>query len=543
MWGCMELISRTIGQCLKEQAVHNGGQIAMEMDGDSWSFCRLDAVTDRISVRLHEMGVTRGTHVGIWSVNTPMWVALFLSLVKIGAIPVLINTCYKEEEVKGIVNYAEAEILFYGCRYKTMEYENIIAAIREDTPKVKHYIPMNDFYNLHEDGTLLPDERTTAQSLQEMVRPEDTACMIFTSGTTSLPKGVMLSHYSLVNNSLAMVRGMHWEVGDRMCIAVPLFHCFGITAGIVSCVIGGMAMHLIPYFKTAKVWEAVLNAHCTILNGVPSMFLALIRKPEYASQKAENLKSGLIAGSPVTKEEFLEICSRFPHMHLQPSYGQTETSPCVTLTEWDEPCEIKAVSAGKLLEHEQMRIADLSTGEALGTGEDGEIQVKGYHVMQGYYHLPQATSNAFTSDGWLRTGDIGHLDEQGRLYITGRLKEIIIRAGENISPSEIEMVIRRLPWVEDVKVVGVPAEVMQEEIAACIIPKAGFSVKEDEVRQLVKQSLAHYKIPKFVLEFREFPLNASGKIHLKVLKEQVISQIARQLAETCTLKNMQSETT
>ena len=197
----------------------------------------------------------------------------------------------------------------------------------------------------------------------------------------------------------------------------------------------------------------------------------------------------------------------------------------MTLADWDEPNTEKAVSAGRLLEHIEIQIADLCTGESLGPNQNGEVQVKGYNIMQGYYNLPQATANAFTEDGWLRTGDIGCVDESGKLHITGRLKEIIIRAGENISPSEIEMVIRRLPWVADVKVVGVPAAVMQEEIAACIVPKPGCQVDADEVRELVKQSLAHYKIPAFVLEFNEFPLNASGKIHLKVLKEQVIAML------------------
>lgn len=520
----MELINKTIGQCLKEQVERSGGQVAMEMHGQVWNFQQLDVVTDRMIVKLKDLGIGHGTHAGIWSVNSPIWVSLFLALVKMGAVPVLINTCYKAEEVKGILNYADVEVLFYGIRYKTIVYEEIVTAIRKDTPKVRHFVKMDGFGDLSADEALSAREQAVVEEAAELVKPEDTACMIFTSGTTSLPKGVMLSHYNVVNNSLAMVRGMHWETGDRMCITVPLFHCFGITAGVVACVLGGITMYLIPYFKTVKVWEAILEGDCTILNGVPSMFLALIRKPEYAGLTAPGLRSGLVAGSPVTREEFLEICERFPNLHLQPSYGQTETSPCVTLADWDEPNEEKAVSAGRLIEHVQLRIADPCSGAVLGPGESGEIQVKGYNVMQGYYDLPQATANAFTEDGWLRTGDIGCVDDHGELHITGRLKEIIIRAGENISPPEIEMVIRRLPWVADVKVVGVPAAVMQEEIAACIVPRPGCHVDADEVRRLVKQSLAHYKVPAFVLEFNEFPLNASGKIHLKVLKEQAMAR-------------------
>lgn len=521
----MELISKTIGQCLEEQAVQNGTLPALETQEYSCNFQQLDRLTNRMVLKLKKLGVAHGTHVGIWSVNTPEWVVLFLSLVKLGAVPVLINTCYKTEEVQGILDYADVEVLFYGIGYKTIVYEEIVEIIKHEIQKVHHYVRLQDFVTLQNEEALTLEEQTTVQEMVSQVKPEDTGCMIFTSGTTSLPKGVMLSHYSLINNSRFMIQGMHWEQGDKMCITVPLFHCFGITAGVVSCIQAGISMYLIPYFKTVKVWKAILETNCTILNGVPSMFLALIRKPEYAGVTVTTLKSGIIAGSPVTREEFLEICERFPNMHLQPSYGQTETSPGVTLMDWAASKEEKAVSAGSVLEHVELRIADCRSGEVLKAEERGEIQVRGYNVMQGYYHLPQATEKAFSADGWLKTGDIGYLDSKGELHITGRLKEIIIRAGENIAPLEIELVIRRLPCVADVKVIGIPAEVMQEEIAACIIPKQGYQVNPDEVRELVGKALAHYKVPAFVLEFKEFPLNASGKIHLKVLKEQVIARV------------------
>lgn len=313
-----------------------------------------------------------------------------------------------------------------------------------------------------------------------------------------------------------------------MCVTVPLFHCFGITAGIISCLLAGMSMYLIPYFKTARVWDAIENRRCTVLNGVPSMFLALTRKDGFKDRKAGCLKSGIIAGSPVAREEFLEICSRFPGMHLQPSYGQTETSPCVSIADWDEQDERKAVSAGKVIDHVEIRIADLKKGNVLKAGQEGEIQVRGYNVMSGYYNLPKANSRAFTEDGWLRTGDIGTVDESGELHVTGRLKEMIIRAGENISPYEIEQVIRQLDWVEKVKIVGIPAEVLQEEIAACIVPKKGRKADREELRSYLNSKLAHYKVPAYVLEMEEFPMNASGKIDLKELKKTALAGAAQE---------------
>lgn len=531
----MELTKKTIGQYLKEQAAVIGDHTAMEMFGWSCSFAQLDETSDLMAVRLDDMGVTRGTHVGIWSVNSPNWVFTFLALVKIGAVPVLINTCYRDEELKGILNYSDVEYVFCGTGCKDIVYDDVIADIRKDTPKVKRFLHLDE----KEAGTWMSTDSfgrreksqevlARVQELKSQVQPEDAACMIFTSGTTSLPKGILLSHEQLINNSRAMVEAMHWGVTDKMCITVPLFHCFGITAGVIACITGGMAMCLIPYFRTAHVWNAIEQYKCTILNGVPSMFLALIRKPQYAGRQAPDLKSGIIAGSPCTPEDFLEICRRFPQMHLQPSYGQTEASPCIAIADWDDPNEIKAVSAGHVIEHVKARIADLATGKEAAPGKAGEIQVQGYNVMLGYYHLPQANAKVVTEDGWLRTGDIGYFDDKGELHITGRLKEMIIRAGENISPREIELAIRRYEGVADVKVVGVPAQVLQEEIAACVIPKPGVQLDKERMLSYLRQHLADYKVPAYVFWFEKFPMNASGKIELKELRKEAAERAAKQ---------------
>ena len=520
----LELWNKTIGRCLKEQVGQNGERSAVEFAGKSWSFSELDELSDRLALDMLNLGVEKGTHVGIWSVNSPQWVVTFLAAVKLGAVPVLINTCYRQEEMKGILNYSQVKVLFYGAGYRDLVYGQILEGIRDELSCLTHTVLMDPMDM--EARPLTAQEKARLETISETVCPQDPACMIFTSGTTSLPKGVILTHYNLVNNARAMIRAMHWSAEEKMCITVPMFHCFGITSGIVSCVLGGMCMYLIPYFKTIQVWDALEAGECTVLNGVPSMFLALIRKAEYQGKRARRLRSGIIAGSPVSKEDFLEICGRFPEMHLQTSYGQTETSPCVTIADWDDLVEKKAVSAGRVIPHVQVRICDLDTGAELGKEEDGEIQVKGYNVMAGYFNLPQANQQVFTEDGWLRTGDIGHIDQEDELHITGRLKEMIIRAGENISPQEIEAVIRSLDWVEQVKVVGIPAQVRQEEIAACVIPKEGRTVDPEGLKTYLDSRLAHYKVPSYVLEFQEFPMNASGKIHLKRLKESAAAMAA-----------------
>ena len=523
----MELIRKTIGECVNERAHLSGKQTALEMCGWSCTFEQMDRYSDFLAVRMGTRGIKKGTHVGIWSLNSPNWVITFLALTKIGAVPVLINTCFVDDEVVRTLNYADVEVLYYGTGYKAVGYGDLLERVREQIPRVRQFIPIggteDETWGRKDDlirTTCSPEALRELEAQKRAVGPDDPACMIFTSGTTSFAKGVMLSHYSLVNNARAMVQAMHWGEGDRMCLAVPMFHCFGVTAGILACTLGGAEMDVLPCFKTVHVWDTLERRRCTILNGVPSMFLALIRKPEFRGRRADTLVSGIIAGSPVTPEEYAEICGRFPGLHLQPSYGQTETSPCVSIADWDEPKREKGASAGRVVDHVRVRIADPGTGEIRERGRDGEIQVQGYNVMLGYYKLPEVTAGAFTEDGWLKTGDMGRLDGSGKLHVTGRIKEMIIRGGENISPEEIEQVIKKLDWVDQVKVVGIPAEVLQEEIAACIVPKPGREVRKDELLDFLRPRLAHFKVPAYILPFDSFPTNASGKIVLKDLKRK-----------------------
>lgn len=535
----MELIEKTLGQCLEDQARKQGDHLALEEKEVSCTYSQLNRITQGLGKDLEKLGIRKGTHVGIWSENSPAWVFLFLALVKLGAVPVLVNTCYKTEELRKVLDYSDVEVLYYGKGRKNRAYLEIITDLREKMPQIRHFISMDEMNNPAwiqarkenvNDGDET-DEKQFRPEAGEMIRPEDTACMIFTSGTTSMPKGVMLSHYSIVNNARAMAEAMHWTENDKMCITVPLFHCFGVTAGIAACMVSGMSMYLIPYFKTCQVWDAIENCRCSILNGVPSMFLALIRKPEHAGRDGSVLKSGIIAGSPVTAAEYREICGRFPTMHLQPSYGQTETSPCISMAEWNASMEEKAASAGKILEHVDARIYMTDPVMFQNHVAVGEIQVRGYNLMQGYYKRPEANKNAFTEDGWLKTGDLGYLDASGNLHVTGRLKEMIIRAGENISPREIEEVLEQFEGTEAVKVVGVPAEVLQEEIAACVVPKPGRTIDVEQLKAFARSRLADYKVPAYVFAFREFPMTESGKVDLKQLR--ILAQRFTESARIC----------
>ena len=523
----MELIKKTVGEFIPENAARYGDKIAMQEGVYAWSYKELDEITDGLAVRLHSRyQVRKGTHLGIWSVNTPDYVFLFLAAQKLGAVPIPLNTCYKPAELAPILTNMDVEILFHGEGWKDLVYSELVPELKKLAPAVKEYVPMSSFGSGKWLGTDDFTEEERSPESREMIRRmtaeiscEDTACIVMTSGTTLSPKGVMLSHYNIVNDGRFAAHYMHWTDEDKMLMELPMFHCFGLITGIVVCTMTGICMDIIPYFGTVVVWETIEKHGVTILNGVPSIFLALVRKPGYKDAVSEKLRSGVIAGSRIRFEDYMEICRHFPNMHLQSSYGMTESSPSVTFPGWDEPPEKKAASCGKFMEQIEGRIVDPTTGKILPVGMNGELQMKGFNITKGYYNMPEETAKAFTEDGWLRTGDLARFDEEGNLYITGRLKELIIRAGENISVVEIETVIEDSGLVIDNKVVGVDSSFRQEEIAALVIPKDPESFDPEELKAYMKPYLAVYKIPDYIIPVTELPMTGSGKIDLKATKE------------------------
>lgn len=532
----MELINKTIGMCLADRVEKTPEHIAIETQRRNYSWRELDRVSDCLAVRMHHLGIEKGTHVGIWGTNTTNWIITFLALEKLGAVPALLNTCYCEKELEDIIEYADIRYVYYGKGYKKVIYQDIVDVLETKMKdRVRAWIPMK---LEGEEGGWIREETFTEEERSEaamealagwkaQVEASDLAAMLFTSGTTSRPKGVMLSHYNLVNSSLETCEHMKWGDRDKMLIAVPMFHCFGITSSLLSSIHRGFVMHLIEYYKSVTVLDTVHRFRCTLLNGVPSMFLALIRNRDFAKYDLSSLRRGIIAGSAISEGEYMQIRKAIPSLKLHSSYGQTETSPCVSIGDVEDTDEENARTAGRVVENCQVRIADIRDGAVLPTGGNGEIQVKGYNVMQGYYNMPEATAAAIGADGWLRTGDLGYLDERNFLYVTGRLKEIIIRGGENISPGEIENAVKEFPAVDNVKVIGVPAEVLQEQIAACVTLKAGADFSEKALLEFMKGKVAYYKMPEYVLVFDELPMNASGKILLGELKAQAVPRVEK----------------
>lgn len=539
-----KLISETIGYCLKERAEKTPGIIGLSYRDYSYSWREIDEISDFLAVKYLKYGIKKGTHVGIWSVNTPNWVFAYFALVKLGAIAILINTCYKETELEEILKYSDVEYIFYGNGIKDLNYKDILDKINiSNLPKLKNTFPLekNDdikWYMRSDYPSDMPvdDCKKLIQALNQ-VNAKDTASIMFTSGTTKSQKGVLLSHYNLVNNSLSISRQMGWNEQDKICVAVRLFHCFGITAGILSAVHAGSCIHLIKYYKTCEVLNQIEKYKCTVLNGVPTMFMAIVRNSKLKDHDISSVKSGIIAGSAIHSEEYINICKILNLKYLQPSYGQTETSPCITIAALNDSIEKKAVSVGKSIDNVEVKIWNCKENRESKEGELGEILTRGYHVMKGYYKMPLETDEVIDSTGWLHTGDLGFIDKEGYLYVKGRIKEIIIRGGENISPVEIEYYIKKLPSIKEVKVIGVEAEVLQEEIVACVVPKENCEVSKEEVQAIVSKYLTAYKVPKYVLVFDQLPTTSSGKIKLGKLKKIVEERINNKEEYICILQN------
>ena len=526
------LVIKTIYECLKEQVNKAHHHIALEYDDEIFSWKDIDAISDYVAVVYMRMGIKKGSHVGIWSTNTPNWIFTFFALIKLGAIPILLNSCYKEMELFKMLHYADVEYLCYGDGYDERKYEDVLIKLNETKLISKENCisigqPEDGKWNGLKEIYEKPNEEElkSLRIFSKEVSVFDTAAMLFTSGTSKMPKGVMLSHYSLVNNSLEIARSMQWTDEDKMCIAVPMYHCFGVTASLLASVHVGCSMYLLHYYRTIYIIKKIHKYKCTILNGVPTMFLAMVYNKKLADYDLSSIKSGIIAGSRISANEYQKICDVFQFTHLQTSYGQTETSPCITISVPDDSLEKKASSAGKKIANVELRIFDEKTKEECQIGEIGEIQAKGYNVMQRYYKMPEETKATILEDGWLCTGDLGYLNEDGYLYITGRKTEMIIRGGENISPSEIEAIISVYPNVKNVKVIGVEADVLQEEIVACIISANNIEIDKDGLVEYLKGKLSDYKVPKYILQFDMLPLNGSGKVILKDLKEQALERI------------------
>jgi fatty-acyl-CoA synthase len=512
--------------------------------GLRYTYSQFNDACRKIAKGLLRMGVRKGDNIAIWAYNVPEWVLLQFASAKIGAVLVTVNTSYKSAELEYILEQSDSTSLFMVGSFKDTDYVETLSGVAPELagsepgklvcpklPFLKNVIfiggttptGMFNFDSIIKSGEGVPDAELAA--VEATLDCHETINMQYTSGTTGFPKGVMLTHYNIVNNGFNIGECMKLTEKDRLCIPVPFFHCFGCVLGVMACVTHGTTMVPVEIFDPLKVLQTIEKEKCTGVHGVPTMFIAELEHPEFATFDLTTLRTGIMAGSPCPIEVMKKVISQMHASEITIAYGQTESSPVITQTRTDDPIELRVATVGRSLPDVETKIVDIETGETLPPGKQGELCTRGYHVMKGYYKMPDETARAIDSDNWLHTGDLAILDENGYCKITGRIKQMIIRGGENIYPREIEEFLYTHPKVSDIQVYGVPDRKYGEQVMAAIILKKGVEMTEDEVRDFCRDKIANYKIPKYVKFVDGYPMTASGKIQKFKMREMAIKEL------------------
>ncbi|NYF25884.1 AMP-binding protein [Sporosarcina sp. JAI121] len=536
----MTLLCKTVGEIVREQAQLHPAQEAYVYPehGIRKTYKEFDEETDKLAKAFIGMGIEKGENVAIWSDNKREWLLSQYATGKMGAVLVTVNTNYQASELEYLLKQSDATTLILDESFKGTSYIDIIRKVcpgletsekgsitSEKLPHFKRIILMTErevegMYKWSE--FMAYADQVTDDQLEEQFQsldPDDVINIQYTSGTTGFPKGVMLTHNNVVNNGKQIGDAMKLTEQDRVCIPVPFFHCFGCVLGTLAAVTHGSAMILLEQFDPLRVLQAVQDEKCTALHGVPTMFIAELNHPEFKNFDTSTLRTGIMAGSVCPIEVMKRVIEDMGASEITICYGQTEASPVITQTKTDDPIEKRVSTVGKPHPNVEVKIIDPVTGEEMPIGIPGELCTRGYNVMKGYYNNAEATREAIDEEGWLHTGDIAVMDSDGYLDITGRIKDMVIRGGENIYPKEVEEFLYTHPEIADVQVVGVPDAKYGEELMAWIIPKKGVQLDEESVREFCKGNISHHKIPKYIEFTDEFPMTASGKIQKFKLRE------------------------
>lgn len=483
-----------------------------------------DQVT-QVSKALIALGAKSGDRVGIWSPNCYQWVLLQYATSRIGVIMVNINPAYRTSELIFVLNQSEISYLFSALQFKTSNYQKMVEDAREFTTSLKEEIFWDKSWeNFLEKGKNISDE--TLAEREQKVQFDDPVNIQYTSGTTGFPKGVTLSHHNILNNGYFIGIRLHYSEKDRVCIPVPFFHCFGMVIGNLACTSHGATM-VIPNdsFDPIKTLETVEKEKCTSLYGVPTMFIAMLHEMQKREFEVSSLRTGVMAGSVCPPEVMKKVEEKMNMKEITICYGMTETSPVSTQTKIGTPFEKQIHSVGTIHNHLEIKIINPETGAIVNRGENGELCTRGYSVMLKYWNNPEGTKQVLDEQRWMHTGDLAQMDDEGYINISGRIKDLIIRGGENISPKEIEDFLYTYPGVQDAQIIGVPSEKYGEEVMAWIKVREGAEVKEDELLSFCKEKIAHYKVPKYWKFVEEFPMTISGKIRKVEMREVSIKEL------------------
>ena len=513
--------------------------------GLRYTYAEFKEVVEGCARALMAQGIEKGDHVAVWGQNVPEWVTLQFATGKVGAVLVTINPAYKSHELKYVLEQSDAAALFLTEGVGEADFLQILQGAVpglsdsdgdelsiQELPFLKNVVlmgaeppadlPVMSFGEFLQRGEAVSADRL--RSRQDSLDAEDVINMQYTSGTTGFPKGVQLTHANIVKNAFYIGECMNLGPEDRVCIPVPFFHCFGCVLGTLNTVTHEATMVPVESFDAETVLRAVDGERCTALLGVPTMFIAELDHPDFENYDTSSLRTGIMAGSPCPMEVMKKVVDVMGAKEITIAYGQTESSPVITQTRTDDPLELRVSSVGRKLPDVEVRILSVQTDEDCEPGEQGELLTRGYHVMRGYYKMEEKTGEVIDDEGWLHTGDLAIMDEDGYVRITGRAKDMIIRGGENVYPREIEEFLYAHPEISDVQVYGVPDEKYGEKVAAAVQLRKVSELTAEDVKDFCRENIARYKVPEYVDFVEDYPMTASGKIQKYKLREAAVER-------------------
>ncbi|MGC8229853.1 AMP-binding protein [Pseudobacillus badius] len=538
------MIQETVGGLLAKRAKQLPQHEALVYPDRNlrYTYSEFDRLCRKAARGLMALDIDKGEHIAVWATNVPEWVTLQFATGKMGAVLVTVNTNYRAAELEYLLQQSESQTIVLIEDYRGNSYIDTIYEICPELyssepgklsskrlPLLKNVVVLSEktysgTYNWADILELA--ERVTEEQLDARtaeLEPDEVINMQYTSGTTGFPKGVMLTHSNLINNAFHIAGCMELTEQDRLCIPVPFFHCFGCVIGTMACVTVGATMVPVQEFDPEAVLTTVEAEKCTALHGVPTMFIAELNHPNFSNYDLSSLRTGVMAGSNCPVEVMKAVMNTMNMEEITICYGQTESSPVITQTRTNDPVELRVETVGRALPDVEVKIVEPGSSRELPPNRQGELCTRGYHVMKGYYNNLEATKEAIDEEGWLHTGDLAVMDENGYIRVTGRLKDMIIRGGENIYPREIEEFLYTHPKILDAQVIGVPDEKYGEELIAWIILKEGETASADEIKDYFKDKISRHKIPKHIRFTKEYPMTASGKIQKFKLREQSMS--------------------
>ena len=535
------LTGQTIGEALGEVISRqpDAEALVVRHQGVRFTYASLGREVERAALGLLGLGIEKGERVGIWSPTCAEWTFLQFATARVGAILVNINPAYRSNEMAYAVNQSGLRLLVTAPSFESSDYLARIAEVRGQLPRLERVVVLGE-KGTGEQGDLLWDEMLDAgrdvqveqlAAREALLDADDPINIQYTSGTTGNPKGATLTHHNILNNACSLANVLRYTALDRVCIPVPLYHCFGMGVGNLGCVTSGATM-VYPgeSFEPLATLEAIAEERCTSIYGVPTMFIAQLEHPRFSEFDLTSLRTGIMAGAPCPIEVMRRVIKEMHASEVCIAYGMTETAPVSFVTRPEDSVERRVSTVGTVLPNVEAKIVDPGTGRTTPPGAPGEVCTRGYLVMQGYWENPEATAEAVDPVGWMHTGDLGVMDSEGYLNIVGRIKDMVIRGGENLYPKEIEDVLFEHPAVASAQVIGVPDERMGEELMAWIVVRDGADLTEENLRVFCKDRIAHFKVPRYVKFVDEYPMTVTGKVQKFVMRQLAIEELGLESA-------------